>query len=235
MQFENYLEMKKQKTVIVEFNGLAGLGKTTVANLLMNELRKDGYSVINKYRHSILHSKRPFFCIPYSFSLYRKVKKYADSIVPYRKNRIYVHWANHYVRMYNTIEKYCDADFAIIDEAIIQFIVAMGLNDRFPQSDLMDAVVEKIKFMGVSFIRVDCKNNLEASYERIKSRPPKGMYYENWPKEELMSQLQAETYNFEYIRTVFSRVYPEQLVISIDTLDSPKDNALKIKEIITKI
>ena len=227
--------MKKKKTIIVEFNGLAGLGKTTIANILRDELCKDGYTVIGKYRHSKFHSNHPLLCIPYSFNLYRKVKKYADTIVPYIKNRKYVHWTNHYVRMYKTIVKYSDADFAIIDEAIIQFIVAMGLNDRFPQSDLMDAVVKKIKSMGVSFIRVDCDNNIEAAYERIKSRPPKGMYYENWPKEELMSQLQVETYNFEYLRTVFSRVYPEQLVISIDTQDSPLENARKIKEIITKI
>lgn len=225
----------KKKTLIVEFNGLAGLGKTTVANILMDELRNKGYKVIGKYRHSVLHSKRPLFCIPYSFSLYRKVKRYADSIIPYRQNRKYTHWTNHYVRMYKNIEKHSDADFAIIDEAIIQFLVAMGLNDHFPQSALMDAVVEKIKQMGVTFVRIDCENHIEASYERIRSRPPKGMYYENWSKEALMGQLQAESYNFEYLRTVFSKVYPEQTVIKIDTLDSPEENARIIKETITKI
>lgn len=226
--------MKKKRTIIVEFNGLAGLGKTTIVNRLIDQLRIDGYKVIDTYRHNKLHSKHPLFCIPYSFDLYRKVKKYADSIEPFRKDRKYEHWTNHYVRMYKSIEKYSDADFAIIDEAIIQFLVAMGLNDRFPQSDLMDAVVKKIKSMGVSFVRVDCENNIDASYERIKSRPPKGMYYESWSKDELMSQLQAETYNFEYLRSVFSKVYPEQKVVTIDTLDSPEDNAHKIKEIITK-
>lgn len=226
--------MKNSKTIIVEFNGLAGLGKTTVANILKDELRKDGCRVIDKYRQCFFHSKRPLFCVPFSFSLYKKVKRYADSIVPYKKNRIYTHWTNHYVRMYKNIEKHSDADFAIIDEAIIQFLVAMGLNDRFPQSALMDAVVEKIKQMGVTFVRVDCENHIEASYERIKSRPPKGMYYENWSKEELIGQLQAESYNFEYLRTVFSKVYPEQTVIKIDTLDSPEENARIIKEIITK-
>lgn len=228
-------EMNKKKTIIVEFNGLAGLGKTTVANILKEDLSKDGYKVIGQYRHGFLQAKHPISCIPYSFSLYRKVKRYADSIVPFRKNRKYVYWTNHYVRMYKSIERYTGADFAIIDEAIIQFLVAMGLNDHFPQSELMDDVVEKIKQMGVSFVRVDCENHIESSYERIKSRPPKGMYYENWSKEELIGQLQAESYNFEYLRKVFSKVYPEQTVIKIDTLDSPKENARIIKEIITKI
>lgn len=226
--------MKQNDTFIVEFNGLAGLGKTTVANLLKEDLREDGYKVIGWYRHSMLHSLRPMFAIPYSFSLYRKVKKYADSIRPYRKDRKYVHWTNHFVRMYKMIDKHSDADYAISDEGIIQFFVAMGLNDRFPKSPLLDAVVEKIKSMGVSFIRVDCDNNVEKAYERIKSRPAKGMYYENWSKDELTTQLEAEAYNFECLRSAFSKVYPGQQVITIDTMDTPEKNARKIKEIITK-
>lgn len=228
------MEMKDKKTIIVEFNGLAGLGKTTVANTLMDDLREDGYHVIGKYRHSILQSKRPLFCVPYSFDLYKKVKRFADTIEPFRKDRKYIHWTNHFVRMYKTIEKYSAADFAIIDEAIIQFLVAMGLNDRFPQSPLLDDVVEKIKDMGVSFVRIDCDNHIEEAFERIKARPPKGMYYENWPQEELIAQLQAEAYNFSYLRSVFSKVYPDQQVVTINTLDSPESNAKKIKEIITK-
>lgn len=225
--------MKKKRTIIVEFNGLAGSGKTTVADILISELRKEGYNVIGKYRNSIFHSKRPLFSIPFSFSLYRIVKKYAASIVPYRKNRKYVHWTNHFVRMYKTIDKYSDADFAIIDEAIIQFLVAMGFNDHLPHSNLMNSIVEKIKSMGVSFVRVDCENHVETAFERIKSRPPKGMYYENWSQDELISQLQVEADNFDYLRDVFSNVYANQKVITIDTLKTPEDNASLIKEIIT--
>lgn len=228
--------MSNKGTIIVEFNGLAGLGKTTVADILADSLRKDGYNVIGKYRHSFWHSLRPLFCIPYNFTLYRKVKRYADSIKPYRKNRKYTHWTNHYVRMYKSIEKHSNADFAIIDEAIIQFLVAMGLEDRLPHSDLMNDIVKKIKSMGVSFVRVDCENHIDAAYERIKARPPKGMYYEMWPEDELCVQLQTEAYNFEYLRQVFSDVYPNQHVIKIDTTsDTPENNAHLIKEIITKL
>lgn len=224
-----------KKTVIVEFNGLAGLGKTTITNALKGELQKDGYKVIGNYRHSCFHSLRPLFCIPYSFSLYRLVKRYADSIVPYKKDRVYTHWTNHFVRMYKSIEKHSDADFAIIDEAIIQFLVAMGLSDHLPKSDLLLDVVQKIKTMGVGFVRVDCENHVESAYERILSRPAKGMYYEKWSREELLSQLKTEADNFKTLRTVFSEVYPEQTVISIDTIHTPGDNASIIKKIITNV
>lgn len=227
--------MKHQKTIIVEFNGLAGLGKTTVANSLKEELRKEGYCVIGWYRHNFFHSLRPMFAIPYSFSLYLKVRRYADSIEPFRKDRKYVHWVNHFVRMYRSIEKHSDADFSISDEGIIQFLVAMGLNDRFPHTDLLDDVVKKIKSMGVYFVRVDCESRVDISVDRIMSRLPKGMYYEKWPKDQLTNQLQAEADNFAYLRSVFSRVFPDQLTITIDTLYAPEENAIKIKEIITKI
>ena len=223
------------KPIIVEFNGLAGLGKTTVANILKDELGVDGFNVIGTYRHCYFHSLRPLFSIPYSFNLYKKVKRYADSIVPYRKNRKYTHWTNYYVRMYESIRKYSNADFAIIDEAIIQFLVAMGLNDPFPKTDKLEDVVKTIKQMDVSFVRVDCVNHINAAYERIKSRAPKGMYYETWPQEELLRQLQIEADNFAYLRTVFSTVYPDQKVITIDTLDAPEKNARYIKEIITRL
>lgn len=227
--------MNKNKTVIVEFNGLAGLGKTTVANVLKDELRKDGYDVIGNYRHSFFHSLRPFFSVPYSFSLYRTVKRYADSIVPYKKDRVYTHWTNHFVRMYKSIVKYSDADFAIIDEAIIQFLVALGFNDHLPKSELLNEVVRKIKTLGVSFVRVDCVNNIESACERIQSRPAKGMYYENWTREELIKQLKIEADNFALLRETFSDFYPDQLVIIVDTLNSPEENAKKILNIITNI
>ncbi len=225
----------KKGTIIVEFNGLAGSGKTTVANILIDELRNDGYDVIGKYRHSFMHSLRPLFSIPFSFTLYRKVKRYADSIEPYRKNRGYIHWTNHFVRMYKSIDKYVNADFAIIDEAIIQFLVAMGLNDYFPKSPLLDDVVKQIKSMDVRFVRVDCENNVDLAYTRIKTRPPKGMYYENWTRDEIVHQLQVESDNFEYLRSVFSRIFPDQKVITIDTMLHPRENAKIIKEIITKL
>jgi len=224
-----------KKTVIVEFNGLAGLGKTTIANALRSELQNDGYKVIGDYRHSILHSLRPIFCIPYSFSLYRLVKRYADSIVPYKKDRVYTHWTNHFVRMYKNIEKHSDADYAIIDEAIIQFLVAMGLSDHLPKSDLLNEVVRKIKSLGVSFVRVDCMNNVESACERIQSRPAKGMYYEKWTREEMVKQLQTEADNFALLREVFSDIYPDQFVITIDTLNSPEENVKIIMNIITNI
>lgn len=224
-----------KKTVIVEFNGLAGLGKTTIANALNDELQKDGYNVIGNYRHSFFHSLRPLFCILYSFSLYRLVKRYADSIVPYKKDRVYTHWTNHFVRMYKSIVKYSDADFAIIDEAIIQFLVAMGLSDHLPKSELLNDVVRKIKTLGVSFVRVDCVNNIESACERIQSRPAKGMYYENWTREELIKQLKTEADNFALLRETFSNFYPDQLVIIVDTLNSPEENAKKIINTITNI
>jgi ribosomal protein S3 len=49
-------------------------------------------------------------------------------------------------------------------------------------------------------------------------------------QDELFSTLRTEAANFEYLRSVFSKVYKDQVVITINTLDDPERNANLIKE-----
>ncbi len=226
----------KKKPVIVEFNGLPGLGKTTVANILIGELNKLGYETINgRYRRSVFNTLHHPFPELYSLKLYSLVSSYAKFIPPIGRKRTHVHWTNFYARKYESMVKYSGADFAIVDEAIIQFLVAMAFQDRMPVSDKAVAIVEKLKYLGIEFVRVDCVNHIEESAKRIMSRPSRGLVFESMQPKELLRTLEVEAANFEYLRTIFSQVYQDQLVITIDTLDDPEKNAHKILETITKI
>ena len=226
-----------KNTIIVEFNGLPGLGKTTVANILIEELNKLGYKTVNgkKYRRNLLYTLHHPIPELYSLKLYKLVSSYAKSIPPIGRKRTHVHWTNFYARKYESIVKYSGADFAIVDEAIIQFLVAMAFQDRMPVSDKMDAIVEKLKSMGIKFVRVDCVNRVEEAARRILSRPERGLVFESMQQDELLRTLEVEAANFEYLRTVFSRVYDNQLAINIDTLEAPENNALKILDVIRKL
>lgn len=218
------------KPVIVEFNGLPGLGKTTVADILAREIAKCGGIVLRDYRYSKLHTLRSPFPEFFDLKLYRLVSEYAKSIPPIGRKRTHVNWANYYVQKYISIKRHSGADYVIIDEAIIQFLVAIAFQDKMPVSDKVDAIVDRIKSIGVEFVRVDCNNDVETAASRIFSRPSRALLFESMTQEELVRTLEAEAYNFDYLRSVFSRIYENQPVIVIDTKNRPEDNALKIMD-----
>lgn len=217
------------KPIIVEFNGLPGLGKTTVATSLIEELQQQGYNTIKNYRHNIFYTLHHPFPELYSPSLYRLVKAYAGMIPPQGKKRTHIHWTNFFAQKYESILKHNVSNYVIIDEGIIQFLVAMAFQDKMPISDKADAIVEKLKALGIYFVRVDCMNHIEESANRIMSRPSRGLVFESMQRDELFRTLEVEASNFEYIRSVFSKVYSNQLVINIDTIQtSPSENAKTI-------
>lgn len=227
--------LKKAGPCVVEFNGLPGLGKTTVANILIDDLRKDGLMVVNrKYDKNIIWKVLAHFPKLYSPSLYRIVAKYAKTIPSKGNKRTHVDWTNRYAFKYHLINKQNEIDYAIVDEGIIQFLVAMGFQDRMPESDKAVAIVKKIKELGIQFVRVDCVNHVEEAASRIMSRPSRGLVFENMKRDELVTTLETESLNFDYLRKVFSIVYNNQIVIEIDTKKDPYENAMKIKEIIVK-
>lgn len=217
------------KPIIVEFNGLPGLGKTTVSKLLIDELNREGYTTIRNYRRNVFHTLHHPFPELYNLKLFRLVSAYAKTIPPVGKRKAHVHWTNFYAQKYDSIMKDCNVDFAIIDEGIIQFFESMAYKDTFPKSNKVNEIVMKLKSMGIEFVRVDVFNDVEKSVQRIKSRAPRGLAYESMEPDELLETLQTESINFEYLRSVFSMVYENQKVIEINTADDPRLNADKIK------
>jgi hypothetical protein len=215
-----------KKPIIVEFNGLPGLGKTTVANSLIEILNHLGYKTVNRrYRRNLFYTLHHPIPELFNLKLYKLVSDYAKSIKP-RKKRTHLHFTNFYAKKYLSILKYSGADFGIVDEGLIQFLVAMAFQDRMPESDKAEAIVRKLKALGIKFVRVDCANDVETSVARVLSRPSRGLVFETMQKEELNKTMEAEALNFDYLRTVFSKVYSDQLVINIDTVNTdPIDNA----------
>lgn len=216
-----------RNTIIVEFNGLPGLGKTTVANAVIKELENRGYKTTDRhYKRGPFGAMVHYFPWLFSRSLFKLVLTFANSISPEGKRRTHVNWTNSYAHKYKSIVKHSNADFAIIDEAIIQFLVAMAFQDKMPVTDKAEEIVKKLKAIGVDFIRVDCVNDVEEATKRIMSRPSRGLVFESMQHDELVRTLEVEAANFDYLRSVFSKVYENQRVITIDTVHAcPNDNA----------
>ena len=223
---------KKKSPVIVEFNGLAGLGKTTIADKLIENLNKLGYKTINRhYNNPLSRVLFHFFPKQMNHNLYSLVKAYADTL-PIREGvqRKHLLFTNRYALKYQSIMRFSNADFAIIDEALIQFLVALAFQDEMPKTTKAEAIVRELKKMGIRFVRVDCINDVDLASERIMSRPSRGLAFEVMQKDELIKTLEIESANFDYMRELFSKVFEGQNVITIDTNRDPAENALKIQK-----
>lgn len=224
--------LKAKKPVIVEFNGLAGLGKTTIADNLIENLNQLGYKTVNRqYNNPLCRILYHFFPKQINHELYSLVKAYADTLPKHEGlQRKHLLFTNRYALKYQSIMKFSGADFAIIDEALIQFLVALAYQDIMPQSEKAEAIVRKLKKMGIRFVRVDCINNVGLAAKRIMSRPSRGLAFEVMQNDELIRTLETEAANFDYMRELFSKVFEDQQVITINTINDPAENALKIQE-----
>ncbi len=219
-----------ERTIIVEFNGLPGLGKTTVANALINNLIECGSTVDNgTNRYSRLQTRRSPVPELFNLDLYRQVVNYAKTIPPLERNRKHLNWVNYFAWKYKLIEKKCEADFAIIDEGILQFFASIAHPDNMPQSSQVDAIVGKLKDLGISFIRVDCVNHVDEAVSRVISRPARGLAFESMSPNYLYESMKNWAANLDYLKTVFSRIYNDQKVVTIDTKDSVEKNVSIIK------
>lgn len=222
-----------KNTIIIEFNGLPGSGKTTISKELKKILESNGYSVVTNY-FRFYWNRFPFkiLTIPYSLKLYTLARDYSRSILPMRK-RTHLHKIVYWFRMYKQIIKYSSADFALIDQAFIQDLVSIAWLDAIPHSNKCDAIVKFLKEEEINFIRVDCANNMELSVNRIKERPQIGHLFESIDDVELYGILKIQSHNFDYVRETFSQILKNQYIIKIDTKLSPQLNAQIIKDFIT--
>ncbi len=218
--------------VIVEFNGLAGLGKTTIADIIIENLNQLGYKTVNRqYNNPLYRVLYHFFPKRLNHELYSLVKTYADTLPKYEGvKRKHIMFTNRYALKYQAIMRYSNADFAIIDEALIQFLVALAYQDEMPKTTKAEAIVRELKKMGIRFVRVDCINDVDLVSERIMSRPSRGLAFEVMQKDELIKTLETESANFDYMRELFSKVFEGQNVITIDTKRDPAENALIIQK-----
>ncbi len=229
--------MPKRAPIILEFNGIPGTGKTTIANELSKLLEHEGFSVKLMYYHRIWERYHyPFLIIPFSPHLYKLVCMFSNSIKPFRK-RTHQSSVLFFVRNYIKAQKYCDSDFLLIDQGIVQDLNTIAWLDRLLDFNKkkLSTVIEAIKKKGVLFHRIDCLNNIELSMERIKKRPPKNHYFEDIPSEQLNEALLTQSANFNYIRSICNEVLTNQKVITIDTSLLPKENALIIKDFVCSI
>lgn len=216
---------------IIEFNGLPGAGKTTIANQLKYELESKGYSCISSFKQESLFILM-FYCLRYPscLQLLYKLFRLSKNAINDKVNRGIVLLIVHYYQQY-LLSKKAKEDFCIVDQGIIQGIISLFHTRELSDSELLKSISSTI-MKHISFWRVDCIVNESFSFDRIRTRTPAGSRLEKLNDEALLLAFRTQAINFSVVRDAFSSAYNSQSIV-LDTANNVDSNVqIIIKEIL---
>ena len=184
------MEISNPKSIIIEFNGLPGSGKTTVAKILKKKLEeKYGVEVRSHYERKTWHRN------VYSILLCPRYYKLLISINNYSKlffkKKAFVRRLKiaNFVREYRNFLSDNNRSVLLIDQGIIQAVISLAHQDKLPSPDSLGDVVCKIGIATLPIVIVNCNLSPEISAERVKTRPSNGCRVEKMDEQDLLDSL----------------------------------------------
>lgn len=212
--------------MIIEWNGLPGTGKTTVAGEVKNILEQNEINCILKHQRPKTKIQKYFsYLFDGSLHLHYLARKYAKSIQGKNvREKIQISsLLVYYYRMYLDFQKSCPNKVLLIDQGIIQGLISIAHTDPIKNRKTLENVVRFIS-KKISFFIIDCELNPQLSFERIRIRNTNFGRLDNCEDVELKKNLDIQAENFKIVRDVIKRqtLYPHK---EIDTSLDPHFNA----------
>ena len=215
------------KKTIIEFNGLPGTGKSTIARSLESQLISSGVKAIRSY--GSIQPKVSFgywkYCLCiclFSFRI-RPLKIRKNGISAFLK----------YVRMYPYFVKSSSDDVLIIDQGLLQAILSIAHTDQLVVTNSLRRLVKSVIPSDARFIRVDCECSPELSFSRIRERGITGGRLDVMPDSELTESLTVQNKSLTQLRQVFDDTRIDMTAIELDTTVPVEDNVSRILNVIS--
>lgn len=211
--------------MIIEINGLPGIGKTTVAKALGSILEENKRKCIYRYETQKSFVERYIgYLFDGSIPLYFLLSKYVKTFENDRMNRIRIaSTVVFYYRMYRDFEKKHLDEIMIIDQGIVQALISIAYASAIPSFFELEAIIEYIE-KKVHFLRIDCINAISISNDRIITRNTSAGRLDVLKEEKRVSVLEIQKHNFKVVRAVSDRI-SANLLTPIDTQSRPEVNA----------
>lgn len=227
--------MKSKRIIILEFNGLPGVGKSTICKELNKLINKehintvDGYygRLWNRYAHTVLFSKKYVHIIK---CLANCRGCYYDVV----KNHVHaVNFAATY-RMYQNFMNNSDKQqVLIVEQGFVQHAISLFYNKHIPSESTLFPIWQMVKDAGNSLVSINCDNDINNVMNRLRQRPSKDSRLDMLEEDEMKKTLMIQAENFTLARKGRSKIF-EGTELTLDTNNTPSFNAEQIMKIIRK-
>lgn len=225
------------KTEIIEFNGLAGCGKTTLAGQLKNELIRQGYRAVllgeaNRIfkQHLIKNIIRAFNC-----SLFIRYIYLFLLIGRKRENTWFIYWTALKISLiYRWCIKNEEFDFVLCDHGLIQnFISLLGFEVKACKK--FNKCLASILKSESKIYMVNCNVSVELSSNRIRSRKKNTGRLDVISNYQYLKKLLRITeINFFTIRNIVNMVQIKWPIIDLETDVPSQNNVQRIINLLTQ-
>lgn len=218
------------KVRIIEFNGLPGTGKTTIARILGDKLIKDNKGPIHYYYYRYMfHTNRFSFLLSPRYSLLfcklwlfsRRFKEAATFNFLFSVIR--------FVRMYHHYLEDNINGYLIVDQGFVQSLISIAYNERFPDINGFSKIIRDCDFARLPILYLNCSCNPVVNIERLRYRVGNYSRIQNLQNDELKKVLNIQNDNLSILRSVLVDYCPNAQFLCVDTeRRSPEENAAKI-------
>lgn len=199
---------------IIEFNGLPGTGKTTIANVLQTKLEAKQIKCLDNYSST---NKILFLFDFRCWIIFFKALLFTISISPTCQ---VIYRAKKFVLFYKMYHDFilCNQDAVLImDQGILQNVISSIHEGEMTNTYYLKRLLQYYASSGISFLRVDCILDIRTASMRLTNRTHGSSRLDNLNSIDANRALYHQKMHFNKVRSIFAEIYPTLTVVEIDT------------------